>query len=122
MAAVDAMTRVELKHRATLDAMKGLLHAADESGRKDKVKFAQYKSRYAAELLLIEQREVVEHLQHQGLLDDLDAEPLVHKFNKRIEARLRTATLDGAATRPLSRNHRGGACQAHACRLPSCLI
>ena len=47
--------------------MAGLLRAADAVGDGERARlaqraFAQYKSRYAAELLLHEQREVVEHL------------------------------------------------------------
>ena len=36
--------------------------------------------------MLLEQRKAVEHLRHEGLLDDLDATPLVATINQKIEA------------------------------------
>ena len=90
---IDAMTLVEKEHVGILDTMKDLLDSVEDFGsaktkeaRKARSKFAMYKSRYASNLVLLEQRHVVEHLVHEGLLDDLDSAPMVDTINKKIEA------------------------------------
>jgi len=91
-AAIDAMTRVEAEHLEILDTMRDLLAFVEDFGgnagyaRKQKAKFVQFKTRYACKLVLLEQRECVEHLVHEGLLDDLDAAPLIAAIDQKIEA------------------------------------
>ena len=53
----------------------------------DKVrrKFELFKSRYVSTLVLLDQRKHIEHLRAEGVLDSLDADPLVHTINKKIE-------------------------------------
>ena len=86
VAAKDAMVKVASQHEDIINMMNEVLKAADneEPEGKDQEKFKEWKSRYAAELLLLEQRECVEHLQHEGLLDSLDAAPLLQNLDNRI--------------------------------------
>jgi len=91
--AIDAMSKVEQEHLEILDTMRNLLDEVDNFGdddprraRKERKKFAVYKTRYAGKLVLLEQRHVVEHLVHEGLLDDLDSAPLIAGIDKKIEA------------------------------------
>ena len=71
------------QHSSLLDSMNALLATADQPGHAQP-RYLAWKSRYVAELLLLEQREVVEHLQHAGLLDELDAAPLKQQLDQRI--------------------------------------
>mmetsp|Transcript_41660 Transcript_41660/g.103526 ORF Transcript_41660/g.103526 Transcript_41660/m.103526 type:complete len:1049 (+) Transcript_41660:99-3245(+) len=93
--AIDAMTCVEKDHTEVLDQMGDLLKSVSDfvpsgegrrASRSAHAKFARYKSRYAGKLVLLEQRRVVEHLVHEGLLDELDSAPMVQTINKKIEA------------------------------------
>ena len=77
------MQAVVTQHSSMLDAMNALLATADQPGSAQG-RYVAWKSRYVAELLLLEQREVVEHLQHAGLLDELDAAPLKQQLDHRI--------------------------------------
>ena len=77
------MQAVVAQHSSLLDSMNALLATADQPGNAQP-RYLAWKSRYVAELLLLEQREVVEHLQHAGLLDELDAAPLKQQLDQRI--------------------------------------
>ena len=86
------MQHVVTQHSSMLDAMNGLLNAADKPGR-EFARYVTWKSRYVAELLLLEQRGVVAHLQHAGLLDELDAAPLKQQLDTRIGSIIRSPLL-----------------------------
>ena len=100
--AIDAMSLVEREHLEILDKMNVLLKAVEDfrdprtiGGRSEaRDKWRQYKTRYAQNLLLLEQRKVVEHLLHEGLLDDLDAAPLISQLNTKLEKIMLAPLLD----------------------------
>lgn len=108
MMAVEAMSLVEGQHKEVLEEMNMLLLAAQgptssapldvehaarpamnrfasTSTLSQKQEFAREKTRYATNLVLLEQREVVQHLLHEGLMDELDEAPLVQLINRKIE-------------------------------------
>jgi len=120
-AAVDAMAQIQRQHTNVLDGMRDLLYSIGKYGERasfadeasvlqgsikstgepeKKDEFAREKTRYAANLLLLEQRHVVEHLLHEGLLDALDAAPLIKEINEKIEQIMLAPLVDKfAATR-----------------------
>jgi hypothetical protein len=89
--AVDAMVKVEKEHKGHISAMCDLLKSVDEfspdlkNGEKLKKRFESYKTRYVSNLVLLDQRHMVEHLRAEGILDPLDADPLVSSINANIE-------------------------------------
>jgi len=86
--AIDAMKKVEREHRDNIDKMSDLLASVDTFAKDNEMnfrKFKRYKNRYASKLVLLAQKHHIEHLQEEGLLDELDADPLKETIRKKIE-------------------------------------
>jgi len=86
--AISAMDKVEREHRDNIEKMADLLASVDEYGRDNALsyrRFKAYKNRYASTMVLLAQSHQIEHLQGEGLIDDLDAAPLQETIRKKIE-------------------------------------
>jgi len=83
-----AMNKVKAEHRDNIEKMADLLASVELHGSSDLTpvrRFKHYKNRYASRLVLLRQQHEIEHLAGEGLIDELDAEPLKETIRKKIE-------------------------------------
>ena len=98
---IDNIEKITRKMRELRERHAGSGGGAVESG----ASVDGFQQRYARTRILLKQRELVEHMQHEGLLIDLDAAPITAAIEERLKSNMlgRRLPVSGEAAHVLER-------------------
>ena len=84
----QALTLVQKEHDDNVEDMEKLFTKIEDScvTKASQAELKLWKSQHALTMMLLHQRKLVEHMKHEGVLADLDAQPLVAECNKKLSA------------------------------------
>jgi len=86
--ALEELEKVRAEHHDNDDEMEALYEGLEQAATSASAKgqLALFKSQHALNRMLLQQRDSIEHMRHEGILTDLDAAPLNAECNAKLGA------------------------------------